>query len=417
MEHASLEVAARRRVAVRAAAVLSPDAYDVDAMADVLFRSGTDSSGRSGRPLTVDLSVWADGCLDRDDAIKVRRVAQRAALPAQTAAVVAVRCARDARLTKGELDDCALLVAGNNLALAYEAETVLAHATGTARVRPSHAVTHLDIDAVGVVSEILDIHGEGWAVGAASASSAVAVIQAMRLLQSGEIRRCLVVAPASELSAVEMRALRDSGAMCDDNASADLPPLCRPFDQARSGFVFGQAAAAVLLELDSDAVPPPLALLLGSGLRLDGRRGTTPSAEGQEEAMRRALRQAGVSPEEIGYVNAHATGSLVGDPCEARALANVFGDGRQPLVNSSKAILGHGLSAAGLVELIATIEQLRRRLAHDNPNTTDPIAEIGDHLVGSVPAPIARPVALKNSFAFSGINASLVISTSILEES
>ncbi|MFI9383545.1 beta-ketoacyl synthase N-terminal-like domain-containing protein [Kutzneria sp. NPDC052558] len=381
---------------VRAAAVLTPTTHDLDGFAGALF-----ADKPLAEPHFIDvLHGSATRCLDAADARHARRVAARSATPAQTAAVVALRCVREAALSAAELSECALIVAGNNLAMRYQARTVLDDESGARRVRPTHAVTHLDTDVIGVVSELLDLRAEGWTVGAASASGAVAVIQAMRLLALGAAPRCLVVAPAAELSDTEIRALRASGAL-----HPEPDAVCRPFDELRQGFVPRPAAAAVVLEPAEQG----LAVLLGAGQRLDARRGAAPDRSGQAAAMRSALAAAGLSPADIGYVNAHATGSEAGDRSEADALAEVFGIDSGPLVNSSKGLLGHALSAAGLVELIASVVQLRQGRAHSNAATTRPMAGIGGRLIGRDALPLDRRVAMTNSFGFSGVNAAIVL--------
>ncbi|WP_329792591.1 beta-ketoacyl synthase N-terminal-like domain-containing protein [Lentzea sp. DG1S-22] len=400
--------AGRAAVAVRAATVLTPSLSSLDQLADVLLSDGDPPPvQRDWVGLLDDPDVHHLGA---EDAARVRRAARSSADPAKTAAVVAVRCAREAGLAASELAGCALIVAGNNLAMDYQARTVLDEVQGTRRVRPTHAVAYQDTDAVGVVSELLDLRAEGWTVGAASASGAVAVIQAMRLLRAGDAQRCMVVAPAGELSSTERRALSTSGAL-----HPGPEPVCRPFDDHREGFVPGPAAAAVVLELAGQTAQEPLAVLLGAGQRLDARHGAAPDSAGQAEAMRAAMLAAGIEPADVGYLSAHATGSRVGDECEARAIAQVFGVGAGPLVNSTKAFLGHALTAAGLVELIATVVQLRHGRVHGNPNTSSPMPDVGGRLAGRTSSRLDRPVALTNSFGFSGINTSIALTTETIQ--
>jgi malonyl-ACP decarboxylase len=203
------------------------------------------------------------------------------------------------------------------------------------------------------------------------------------------------------LSATDVRAYRESGAMGPAGAPG------RPFDEGRAGFVHAPAAAAVVLELDG----PGEGAVLGVGQRLDARAGTTPETAGQVAAIRRALADAGVGPDAIGYVNAHATASAIGDPVEAASLSDVFGTtaAQRPWVNATKGLLGHSLTATGLVELIATAGQLRSGVAHGNPYTSRPIPGIGGRLIGPGSQALDGRLALSNSFAFGGISASLIV--------
>ncbi len=318
---------------------------------------------------------------------------------------------RDAGLSPAEREGTGLVVAGNNLALGYHAEVSRAFADRPGSVRPSHALTHLDTDVIGVVAEATGVTAEGWQAGAASASGTVGVILASRLVAAGLLPRCLVVAPVTELSAAELRAFHTSGAMA--GACEDPVRACRPFDRRRQGFVYGQGAAAVLVEDGGVAAArgaEPLASVAGHGQRLDGRRGTAPDPAGQAAALRAALGSAGVTPGEVDYVNAHGTGSVAGDEAEARALAEVFGGSRGggPPVNATKALVGHCMGAAGLLEVVAVLLQMRDGFLHPNPNLDESL-DPALPLAGRTAVPAAIGTAVSNSVAFSGINCALVL--------
>ncbi|MGV4982354.1 beta-ketoacyl synthase N-terminal-like domain-containing protein [Streptomyces sp. NRAIS4] len=429
-------------VAVTAAAVLSPLAETLDGFTDALL------AGRSAVTLTEDQAADADTAVeDRplpvaalapfglaewagrhlsghpETAARLRTVAGRAALPARTAACVALRAVLDAGLlpdTETETgtdgrhgwgERTALVVAGSNLALAHQAETVLGHHRAPGRLRASYALTHLDVDVVGAVSEVTGVRGEGWTVGGASASGAIALIQGARMVASGWADRVLVVAPAAEVSPVEAEAFRRTGAMAYREFRDSPQRMCRPFDRDRQGFVRGEGAAAVVLERPEAARERGarvLAEVAGHGQRLDARRGTEPDAHGQAAAMRSALAAAGIGPGEVDYVNAHGTGSVLGDEVEAASLREVFRDRDALRVNSTKPLTGHCLSAAGLIEAVAVIGQLRAGAVHPNPNLDHPAAP-GLPLAGTRAEHRPLRTALSNSFAFGGINASVVL--------
>lgn len=423
----------RHPVVVTGAAVLSPLAEDLPAFATALLAgrsavtlppSPDPSADLDEQPLPgallsdFHLAQWAERHLpdDPETATRLRRVTGRAALPARTAGCVALLAARDARLPVGPAPDAwgpraAVVVAGSNLALAHQAATVLGHHATASRLLASYALTHLDVDVVGAVSELTGITGEGWAVGGASASGTIALIQAARMVAADWVDRVLVVAPVAELSPAEEEAYRRTGAMAHQRFRDNPERMCRPFDRDRHGFVRGEAAAAVVLERPEAAAArgaAALAEVAGYGQRLDARRGTEPDAYGQEAAMRAALTSAGVGPGDVDYVSAHGTGSVLGDLTEAAALRQVFGERGSPLINSTKPLVGHCLSAAGLVEAVAVILQLRAGACHPNPNLDHSI-EPALGLVG--PAAVHRPLrtALSNSFAFGGINTSIVL--------
>ncbi|PKW18144.1 beta-ketoacyl synthase N-terminal-like domain-containing protein [Saccharopolyspora spinosa] len=389
------------KIAITGASVLSGLADGLDEFTTLLSTGRSCTANTMG---TFSLREWSQRWL-RDDAKTIGALtssAGRAALPAKTAACVAVAATRMAGWSEAECDEAGLLVAGNNLAMAYQAEAHSHYLHG--RFRAGHIVNYLDTDAVGTVSQTLGIRGEGWNVGAASASGAVAVVQAARLIEQGEVKRCLVVAPAVELSPMETASFTVAGAMAGDSTD-----FCRPFDRERCGFVFGQTAAAVTLERADLTVDRALAHIVGYGQRLDGYRGSEPHADGQVAAMRTALARADVIPAEIDLVSAHATGSKRGDPTEAAALAEVFEES-QPVINATKAITGHALSAAGMLSLIAVIQQMRRGFVHGNPLLQNPIGPPLAH-VGPDKVDANIRLSLCNSFAFSGINASLLVAS------
>ncbi|MEU1299464.1 beta-ketoacyl synthase N-terminal-like domain-containing protein [Streptomyces shenzhenensis] len=360
-----------------------------------------------------DVRQWAERHLpDAEDARRrLRRAAARATLPVRTAACVAMAAVRAARLTPKERANLILLVAGNNLSLAHHAAAVLEYNRDVRTVRARHLLDCLDTDTVGAVSEAVGVHAEGWTVGSASASGTTALIQGVRLIEAGFTEHCLVVAPATDLSPVEIAALRLSGALA---AVGDETPeaACRPFDADRSGFAYGCGAAAVVLEAPREHsrahAPAPLGYVLGHGQYLDGRRGTAPDVEGQCTAMRLALASARLAPENIDYVNAHGTGSVLGDEVESRALHTVFGDSDSPWTNSTKGLIGHCLSAAGLLEAVATLLQLNGGYCHASPWLRRPVRP-GPRFTGREPALLPLRTAMSNSFAFSGINSSVVL--------
>ncbi|WP_424216142.1 beta-ketoacyl synthase N-terminal-like domain-containing protein (plasmid) [Streptomyces sp. BI20] len=405
---------------ITAAAVLHPRARTLREL-DLALRAGTPllsgppppREGEPGHPevpgawLTdFDLPSWADRHLpDAHERELLTRTAARAGLPVRSACCAALGALARARTTPAERAGTAVVVAGNNHALAHQSRAVLDYAR-TGRARAGHLLDCFDSDVLGALGQVTGCTREGWMTGGTSAAGALALIHAARLIGDGHVPACLVVAPAGELSPVEIAAFVRAGAMARGDAEV-ATTRCRPFDRARSGFAPAQIAAAVLLESASRAAgrgARPLGRLLGYGMVMDGRRGTGPDPAGQAEAMRRALAHAGLRG--VDYVNAHATGSVAGDASEAAALRAVF-PRAGPWINSTKGILGHGLAAAGLVETIATLLQLAGGYHHVNPNLDDPLDP--DLRLTRERVSARSRTALSNSFAFGGINTSLVL--------
>jgi malonyl-ACP decarboxylase len=218
---------------------------------------------------------------------------------------------------------------------------------------------------------------------------------------------CIAVGALMDLSHWECRGLRAIGAMGSDRY-ADAPELaCRPFDRDHDGFIFGESCGAVVIEsLESSErrAMKPYAALRGWGVAMDGNRNSDPSLEGEMQAIRTALEASGWAPAQIDYVNPHGTGSMVGDETELKALRASGLDGF--FLNATKSLIGHGLSAAGAVEIIATLLQMQSGRLHPTRNLENPIDpafhwvknESVDHQIGN---------ALTLSMGFGGINTAM----------
>ncbi|MBN2798696.1 MAG: hypothetical protein JXX28_06055 [Deltaproteobacteria bacterium] len=180
---------------------------------------------------------------------------------------------------------------------------------------------------------------------------------------------------------------------------------CRPFDRRRDGFLLGEGAAVLVL-VPEDRCPHPLAWILGAGSSLDASGITAPHPEGvgAESAMRRALRDAGLRPEQVDWVHAHGTATQVGDAVEAGAISRVFGAGVP--VSSLKGAFGHTLAAAGAVESAATVLALRAGLIPGTAMCEEP-DDFGINVLRATTAS-APKIALSNSFGFGGQNTSVI---------
>lgn len=421
--------AAPVRVAVTGAGIVSAVGHGVASFTAALRegRSGARPIGGEGRLAKVPAAMLADFDLDvvlasysdlpRILVQRARRAARRAPLPVQAAVAAATEAWHGAGLDRGGVsrERACLVIAGQNLNQRYDFEVREKFAERPESLSPAYAAHFLDTDHVGTLSEVFELRGEGFTVGGASASGNVALLHGYRLVRSGDASACIVIGAMMQLSPVELAAFESIGALSPGDAEADAARACRPFDQARSGFLYGQASACVILEPWSAARArgaPLLGELCAGSLVLDGNRGTDPSVDGEARAMSLALERAGVPPERIDYVNAHGSASRRGDEVELQALARVFGASPPgPWVNSTKPITGHTLSAAGVVEAIATLIQMNEGFLHPNPNLDEPM-RCGARLVGRTCEAVRAELALSNSFGFGGINTSIVLARS-----
>ena len=264
------------------------------------------------------------------------------------------------------------------------------------------------------VAHHLGVRGPSVTFSVACASSAVAIMHACRLIRCGEADAVLVGGVDSMLSPVVLRGWQMAQAVA--NADAESPERsCRPFSADRKGFAMAEGSAAVLIESEEHAHARGARVIgwvRGYGHTTDAAHIARPDTAAQADALRMALAHAKVSPADVVYLNAHGTATTAGDPSEAEAIWNVFGETNPGLpVGSTKAFHGHTISAAGVLEAIVTLKSLKAGYAPGNPfSVPDPaMAPI------SVPQKLiefesaAYRVGVSNSFAFGGVNAVLVL--------
>lgn len=255
-----------------------------------------------------------------------------------------------------------------------------------------------------VTRAVADAWGAGPAVTSFSACAAAAqsIAAAARAVARGDVDQALagghdgMIHPIGILSFVVLGALS--------------PSACRPFDRRRDGFLLGEGAAMLLLEREADARARGatiLGRLLGAGTSVDAWNVTAPHPEGHGAAlaMRRALADAGIGPGDVHYVNAHGTGTPVGDRAEALAVHRVLGD---VPVSSFKGAVGHCIAAAGAVELALCLALFGSGLVPGTPGLEEPDPDLPANVV---PQPVPGEVRclVSNSFGFGGQNCALVV--------
>ncbi|MBO3744806.1 hypothetical protein J5X84_01910 [Streptosporangiaceae bacterium NEAU-GS5] len=309
-------------------------------------------------------------------------------------------------------DRIGLVVAGHNLNSGYVHDLRPAYDDNPARLPARFALHAMDTDRVGTLSQVLGVRGEGYTVGGASASGNVGIVNASHLLAADAADACLVVGPTTEMSPMEKHGLATLGAVAGAGEDEPDREMCRPFDADHDGFVPGQGAACLVLESERSAKSrgaTVLAELAGYDLKLDANSLPDPNEDGEATVMASAMARAGVEPGEVDYVNAHATSTPQGDDVEVRALHRALGpEVGRPWVNSTKGLVGHCMCAAGVVEAVATVLQMRGGFVHPNLNLRRPIDD-GCRFVGQVAEPADIACALSNSFGFGGFNSCIVL--------
>jgi len=268
--------------------------------------------------------------------------------------------------------------------------------------------------AAGHVSIKYGARGPNEATATACTSSAHSIGDAFRIIQRGDADA--MIAGGTEAAITPMgvggfAAMRALSARNDDPTHA-----CRPFDKDRDGFVVGEGAGILILEELEFAKARGakiLAEVIGYGMSADAfhMTGMAPEGEGCRRAMNAALKVAGVSPDEVDYVNAHATSTPLGDALESKAIENVFGEralNHKLLVSSTKSMTGHLLGGAGGLEAGITILAMLNQMAPPTMNIVELDPQCRLNYVPNKPQAAKIDVALSNSFGFGGTNGSLV---------
>lgn len=255
------------------------------------------------------------------------------------------------------------------------------------------------------ISMQLGIQGPSYTVSTACASSAHAIGQAFHMVRSGIAPVAIAGGSEAPLYFGNLKAWEAMRVISKDT--------CRPFSADRSGLVLGEGAAMLVLEPMETALARgarPIAEIVGFGMSSDACHITQPSAEGPARAMRLALRDAGLAPEQISYINAHGTATEVNDRIETAAIRLVFGPHADKLaVSSTKSMHAHTLGAAGAIEAAASALTLANGIMPPTANYTraDPACDLD--FVPNTARSQQVEACLSNSFAFGGLNAVLAL--------
>lgn len=303
---------------------------------------------------------------------------------------------------------------GGSPVMAEATKTIIER--GPRRLSPFTVPSFLANLAAGWISIKYGFKGPIGAPVTACAASAQAIGDGMRLIKTGEADIVVCGGAEGSVDPISIGGFAASRAL--DTSHNDRPTeASRPFDKGHSGFVLSEGAAVVVIERLSHAVArgaKPIAIAAGYGTSADAYHLTSgsPDGAGAQVAMNAAIRTAGLKPDDIGYVNAHATSTEVGDNAEINGIHAVFGDRGQTLaVSSTKSATGHMLGAAGAIEAVISVLALLHQMLPATLNLVDPedVAKQFD-LVALKPKAKALRHVLSNSFGFGGVNASLVFS-------
>jgi malonyl-ACP decarboxylase len=347
-------------------------------------------------------------CLHIPESIP-RSLLRTASFSAQVGLATLYEAWNEAKLADVDPDRIGLVVGGSNFQQRELIQIQEAYRDRLQFLRPTYGMSFMDSDLCGLCTEVFGIRAFAYTVGGASASGQVAAVQAIQAVHSGQVDVCIALGALMDLSYWECQALRSLGAMGSDRYANEPALACRPFDRDRDGFIFGESCGAVVVEKADWArrlCTTPYARVAGWALRVDGNRNPNPSTQGEVAVIRKALQHARLSPRQIDYINPHATGSAIGDVAELQSFRECELD--HAYLNTTKSVIGHGLSAAGAVEMIAVLLQMKAGRLHPARNLDNPIEPSYNWVRGQA---VSHPIenALNMSMGFGGVNSAICL--------
>lgn len=406
----------RRRVVVTGLGALTPLGLNPEEYWRGLVsgRSGIDTIGAfdaSAYPTRMAGEVRGFEPRDYMDAKEARRMARFS----QLAIAAAQQAINQACLTVDEknADEVGVLL-GTSIGslIDIEKETRVLIQKGGMRMNPFLTTMMLPNMAAGQVSRFFGAKGYNSTVVTACAASGQALGEASEVIRRGAAQ--VMIAGGTDASVCELGLAAFCAMRALSTRNDDPTKASRPFDLHRDGFVAGEGAGVLILEDLEYALSrgaPIRAEIVGYGASADAYHVTAPDPEGDgpARAMRRALRDAGIQPHEVDYINAHATSTPLGDTAETLAIKKVFGDYAYRIpISAPKSMIGHLLGAAGAVEGMACVLTLRDQLIHPTINYEVPDPSCDLDCVPSAARPAQVRVVLNNSFGFGGQNTCLV---------
>ena len=299
---------------------------------------------------------------------------------------------------------CGLLEVAEQLKVLSEA--------GPRKISPILAPTMTGDAAPVQVSLILGAKGPNYSPSSACSSSSDSIGQAYEAIQHGGAKVMIAGGTEVPIMPICVAAFNAAHALSTKN---EVPQsACRPFDAERDGFVLGEGAAVIILEdlgyaLERGA--PILAEIIGYSATSDAFHITQPllNGEGAAQALRLALKKAGASPDEVDYINAHGTATVLNDKTETHAIKSVFGESAYRIpISSSKSMLGHLIGAAGAMEAAICIRSIDKGIIPPTLNLNHPDLECDLDYVPNKARPAGVTTAVSNSFGFGGHNSVLV---------
>ncbi len=317
-------------------------------------------------------------------------------------------------LAKADKRRCGVIIGSGmgGLATFYEGTSTLAE-KGFRRLTPFFIPFIITNMAGALVAIDLGFMGPNYSISTACATANFSIVAAANHIRSGSADLMICGGAEAAIHPIGLAGFVANKALSERNENPEK--ASRPWDRGRDGFVMGEGAGVIVLESLEHAQArgaPILAEYLGGAVNCDAFHMTAPREDGfgVYQCVEDALRDAGISKEQVNYINAHATATPLGDIAEIEAIHKVFGPHSRHLkMNATKSMMGHCLGAAGGIEAIATIKAIRSKKIHPTINIDDPEPSLGDiDPVAFKAQECSITAALSNSFGFGGHNSTLV---------
>ncbi|RKX79844.1 MAG: beta-ketoacyl-[acyl-carrier-protein] synthase family protein [Spirochaetes bacterium] len=342
---------------------------------------------------------------------KIKKLFRTTTFSARLSILCTMDAYRDAGLLGKDVDPdrTSVIVAGHNLNSNYIFRNGKQFMEEPEFIDPLCGVEAIDPNVPALITEVLKLEGPTFTIGGACASGNLALREGMRDIQWGECERSIITGALFDVSAADIQAsVIINAVVAKPEYQSEPEKASRPFDQARCGFVYSHGTGTLILE-ELDSALKRNARIYGEVLGVSANSNAChlpqPGAAKQAKVMRELFRVTGLKPEDVDYVNCHATGTKVGDIQEIRAIKETFGDHAYKIkLNAPKSMLGHTCWASPIVETIGGLLQMKYGKLHPTTNIDNLDPEVDLDICPNRVTEHGINLMLKNSFGFGGIN-------------
>lgn len=401
------------RVVITGVGVAAPNGNNLEEFRHALL------NGKSGLEFTEvrHMGTWAAGLCHFDETKHQNRKARKRGT---RAGAISIYCAKEALADAGididsrEKDRVGIYVGiteHGNVETENEIHELYQNDLNVDFWSHHHNPRTVANNPAGETSLTLGVTGPAYTIGAACAAGNMGLIHALQMLRLGEVDLAIAGGVSeSPMTFGIFAAFKAQGALGHDE---DATKATKPLDKNRNGIAIAEGGALYTLERLEDALARGAKIygeIVGYHVNSDATDFVLPNPTRQAECMAKAMKMAGLGPDEIDLVNMHATGTNAGDIQECQAVREVFGNSKNTLINATKGFIGHAMGAAGALELAGNLPSFNDGLVHPchNIDDLDPECAI-DGLVIGEPAKKTVRAILNNSFGMLGINSSLII--------